>query len=159
MLKSCFKQWRQLTSKHKRQKETLKNFPSVPSTLEPKQQLERLGQSPLNRLTRSDKSLKSVSLMMEVISLEDTMITKMILEKINVCQILLDARPSDDHIQFKLVICVPNVEGDSPNRPFCEMMRKKFTAQEENCDPDILTCFSKTFEKRRIDLCVRYITR
>jgi hypothetical protein len=99
-------------------------------------------------------------MLLDAISLEDTMVTKAILEKIDIHQLLLDSHPCIDVIQFKLVVCVPNVGLDSHRRPFCEMLKRKLTREELKNNPSILTCSSQTDEKgRRVDICVRYVTR
>lgn len=159
-MNSCFQRWRKITSKHRRQHQILSNFPSMPSTLTPKKQLERLGSSPLNHLKRAERSSHNISMLLDAISLEDAMVSKAILEKIDIHQIVRDAHPCVDLVQFKLVVCVPSLSSESPHRPFNAMLRRKLSREETTDNPSILTCFSQTDENgRRVDVCVRYITR
>jgi hypothetical protein len=60
---------------------------------------------------------------------EDTILTKAIMEKIDLADLIASCRGNEPTFVFKLLICIPTLSPDSPHRPFCEMIKKKLTVR------------------------------
>ena len=52
--------------------------------------------------------------------------TKAILEKINLAEMIFGLRCEVPSFCFKLIICLPTLSPESPHRAYCELVKKKF---------------------------------
>ena len=57
------------------------------------------------------------------------MVTKAILEKVNLPRLISTLRKDEMDFSFKLILCLPALEPESPYRPFCEMIKKKLKGE------------------------------
>ena len=57
------------------------------------------------------------------------MVTKAILEKVNLPRLISSLRRDEPEFCFKLILCLPTLEPESPYRPFCEMIKKKLKGE------------------------------
>ena len=60
---------------------------------------------------------------------EDQILTKAIMEKINLAQLIRETRSSEQSFCLKLLVVLPSLSPESRHRPFCEMIKKKLSKQ------------------------------
>ena len=149
--KRMFKSWFKYCKKRKSQRDLLKNFPCMPGS----QMFKTSIMKPYS-LKQTLQLQNEVEKLHQVIDLEDKYIEETLLKPYNeLVEILHDLKIK----HWKIVLCGPTLDGQSPGKGLIEVIKKKLSINVAALDPDylgdhsLLSCFSSPMTS----MCARWI--